>query len=84
MIGAPAGPLYAAQSLASFPSGNWNPADISTIGFTDPASANYRLLSSSRYYRAASDGKDVGVDMDQLRAHLNGPMPSLTPTRRRQ
>jgi hypothetical protein len=84
MIGTPKGPLYQAQSLASFPSGNWNPATIADVGFTDPASGNYRLLSSSPYYRAASDGKDVGVDMDQLRAHLNGPMPSPMPTRRRQ
>jgi hypothetical protein len=79
MIGAPTGPLYEAQSLASFPSGNWNPATIADVGFTDPGSGNYRLLPSSRYHQAASDGKNVGVDMDQLRAHLKGPMPSPTP-----
>jgi hypothetical protein len=60
MIGAPTGPIYAEQSLASFPAGNWNPATMGVVGFTNPAAGNYRLLSSSPYYRAASDGKDVG------------------------
>src|SRR5215831_5725150 len=80
MIGAPTGLLYEAQSLATFPSGKWNPATIADVGFTDPASGNYRLLSSSPYHAAASDGKDVGVDMDQLLAHLNGPIPVPSPT----
>ena len=80
MIGAPTGPIYETQTLASFPAGNWNPQNLSAVGFTNPAAGNYRLLSSSPYYRAASDGRDVGVDMDQLQAHLNGPIPVPTPT----
>jgi hypothetical protein len=79
MIGAPTGPLYDQQSLADFPSGNWNPPSIARVGFADPAKNNYRLLSSSPYFRSASDGKDVGVDMDQLLEHLNGPIPAVTP-----
>jgi hypothetical protein len=79
MIGAPTGPLYDQQSLADFPAGNWNPANITRVGFTDPAKNDYRLLSSSSYYRSASDGKDVGVDIDQLLEHLNGAIPVSTP-----
>jgi hypothetical protein len=78
MIGAPTGPIYEQQSLATFP-GNWNPADIAAVGFVDPTTGNFRLADSSPYKRSASDGKDVGVDMDQLLAHLNGPIPISTP-----
>jgi len=80
MIGAPTGPIYEEQTLATFPAGNWNPATIADVGFTNPGAGNYKLLSTSPYYRKASDGKDVGVDMDQLLAHLNGPIPIPTPT----
>ncbi|HEY6244552.1 MAG TPA: hypothetical protein VIX17_11420 [Pyrinomonadaceae bacterium] len=80
MIGAPTGPIYAEPSLADFPAGNWNPATINDVGFTDPTSGNYRLLTTSPYYRKASDGKDVGVDVDQLLAHLNGPISVPTPS----
>lgn len=45
---------------------------IGEVGFVDPASNNYRLKDTSRFKNAASDGKDVGVDMDQLLAHLSG------------
>lgn len=79
MIGAPTGPVQDRQSLATFP-GNWNPADIAAVGFTNPAVGDYKLLTTSPYYRKASDGKDVGVDMDQLLAHLNGPIPVPSPT----
>lgn len=79
MIGAPTGPVPERQSLVTFP-GNWNPATVDAVGFTNPAAGNYRLLSTSPYYRAASDGKDVGVDMDQLLAHISGPIPVPTPT----
>jgi hypothetical protein len=80
MIGAPTGPDPNGQSLANFPAGNWNPATINDVGFVDPSSNNYRLRSDSPYRNAASDGKDVGVDMDQLLAHLSGPIPTSTPT----
>lgn len=81
MIGAPAGPLPPGeQSLASFPAGNFNPATITAVGFVDPASGNYRLRSDSPLKLKGSDGKDPGVDMDQLLAHLNGSIPVPTPT----
>lgn len=79
MIGAPTGPISERQSLATFP-GNFNPPDIASVGFTDPAKGDYKLLTTSPYYKKASDGKDVGVDMDQLLAHLNGPIPIPTST----
>jgi hypothetical protein len=62
-----------------FPPGNWNPASIRSVGFVDPNNHNYRLLASSPYYKAASDGKDVGCDVDQLLTHLGDPVPTPSP-----
>lgn len=78
MIGAPTGPVPERQSLATFP-GNFNPQTIADVRFVDPANGNYRLQLSSPYSGAGTDGKDLGVDMDQLLAHLNGPIPLPTP-----
>lgn len=47
------------------------------VGFVDLAGGNYRLTSSSAFKKAASDGKDVGVDMDALLAAQNST--TLTP-----
>jgi uncharacterized protein (TIGR03437 family) len=62
------------------PSGNFYPAIVTDVGFVDFAGGNYRLTSSSPYSKAGSDGKDVGVDFDQLNAALGGSQPSPTPT----
>lgn len=36
------------------------------IGFTSLAAGDYRLLASSPYYHAATDGKDPGVDWNEF------------------
>lgn len=41
-----------------------------TAGFVSPSTGNYRLSPSSIYRNRASDGKDVGVDMDSLNPSL--------------
>lgn len=51
---------------ASYPADNFFPANIAAIAFVDVANGNYRLASSSRYARMATDGKDVGADIDAL------------------
>jgi hypothetical protein len=38
------------------------------VGFVDFRGGDYRLGPSSPYRRAASDGTDIGVDFDELRA----------------
>jgi hypothetical protein len=50
------------------------------VGWTNPATGNYRLASGSPYRGYGSGGTDPGVDMEQLWAVLGGTMPSPTPT----
>lgn len=49
------------------------------VGFVDYAGENYRLTSSSVFKNAATDGKDIGVDLDALLASqqslTSGPAP---------
>lgn len=60
--------------------GDFVVASQSAVGWTDPANGNYRLLPISPFKGKASDGKDPGVDIDQLLAALGGTLPSPTPT----
>lgn len=57
-------------------------AALTTVGFVDPATANYHLAANSPYKGQSSGGADPGVDMDQLLAALGGTLslPSPTPT----
>jgi hypothetical protein len=49
---------------------------FSEVGFTNLVNDNYRLSASSPYKGKATDGKDPGVDMDELlRALPNGNLP---------
>ena len=50
------------------------------VGFVDYVGGNYRLASGSAFKNAATDGKDVGVDMDALLAAQGSVTPSPTPT----
>jgi hypothetical protein len=54
-----------------YPAGNWFPASLRDVGFIDLAGRNYRLSTSSRFRRAATDGKDIGCDIDQLEAAVS-------------
>jgi uncharacterized protein (TIGR03437 family) len=67
-------------SATDNPSGNFYPRIASDVGFVDFAGGNYRLTSTSPYSKAGTDGKDIGVDFDQLNAALGGLTPSPTPT----
>ncbi|MCB4756110.1 MAG: hypothetical protein LHV69_03605 [Elusimicrobia bacterium] len=51
-----------------YPPGNFFPDDISGVGFTDFANKNFRLLPTSPYKNAGTDGKDLGPDFDALDA----------------
>src|SRR6185503_16320306 len=54
----------------------------SSVGFIDLTQANYRLAPNSPLKNAATDGRDVGVDLDALliAQALSQPTPTPTPT----
>lgn len=83
MIGAPKGPLSDGRSMVNFPAGNFNPPTMADVRFISPAIGDYGLKPDSPYVKAGTDGKDIGVDMAQLRAHLSGeitvPIPEPAP-----
>ena len=54
---------------STWPSGNYFPSDFNSVGFANYNNGNggdYHLTSSSPYKNAASDGKDVGADIDAI------------------
>lgn len=53
-----------------YPPDNFFPGSLDKVGFVDRAAGDYRLKDSSRYRRVATDGGDVGVDFEALRASL--------------
>ncbi len=59
-------------NAASYPAGNFFPAMESDVGFTDPTKGDYRLKSDSPLAKKASDGKDLGADLDALAAATSG------------
>lgn len=59
----------------TWPAGNYLPASAAAVGFTSYNNANggnYKLLSTSPYHNAGTDGKDLGADITAVNAHLVG------------
>jgi hypothetical protein len=59
-----------------YPANNFFPANIGAVGFVNPAGGNYRLSASSPYKNQATDGKDVGADIDAIDAAIGGTGPA--------
>jgi hypothetical protein len=59
-------------SAAIYPVGNFFPATPGEVGFVDFARGDYRLAPQSRYKRAASDGRDIGADIDAVTNATSG------------
>jgi len=64
--------LYDGGASAGHFSAPWTDSNIdtasvtqATVQFTDPARKNWRLLPTSPYKNAGSDGKDIGVDWNE-------------------
>jgi hypothetical protein len=51
---------------------NFFPNSLDEVKFVDRPHGNYRLAPTSPYRRAATDGRDIGVDMDAIEAATNG------------
>ena len=54
-----------------YPPFHWFPTQPSAVGFADISTNNYHLLASSPYAGGASDGTDIGADIDSVNAHTN-------------
>ena len=54
----------------SYPGNNFYLTNVTQVGFVDPATGNYRLSAGSRFKGKATDGKDIGVDYEQLSAAI--------------
>jgi hypothetical protein len=67
---------FAANVLVGGPGA---PASMSGVGFVDLAGGNYRLAPSSPYNDAATDGTDIGCDIDALEAAIGGAAPPPAP-----
>jgi hypothetical protein len=62
------GSVIAGASAATYPSGNFYPPSLSAVGFVDLAGGDYRLSTASPFLRSATDGTDVGANIDAINA----------------
>jgi hypothetical protein len=53
-------------NAALYPAGNFFPATVAAVGFSDPAGGNYQLLATSPYRGRGTDGTDPGVTASRL------------------
>jgi Putative Ig domain len=70
--------ILSASSLypaSKWPAGNWfyaSPADIGFVNYQNGNGGDYHLLPTSPAKGAASDGKDLGADVNAVLAAVNG------------
>jgi hypothetical protein len=60
--------------------GNFFPNSMGEVGFVDATNGNFSLNAGSPFRNAATDGTDVGVNMDALNAALGGTAPPPVPS----
>ena len=60
--------IFAGSNPAIYPASNYYPASYNAVGFVNLAGGNYRLSSTSPYHNGATDGTDVGCNIDTLNA----------------
>jgi hypothetical protein len=62
--------VIAGRHAAQYPPDNFFLSSLDDVRFRDHHSGNYQLSNSSRYKKAGSDRKDLGVDYDALCAAM--------------
>jgi hypothetical protein len=72
----PAGCLFEPERTGD---GAYGDADWPAVGFADYAGGDYRLVQASKYRGLGTDGKDLGVDVDALRAAFKAPPKRRSP-----
>ena len=64
--------VLAGADPAIYPAGNFFPSSLDEVGFVDRAGGNYRLAVTSPFKNSATDGTDIGADIDALEAATAG------------
>jgi hypothetical protein len=64
--------VWATSNPQWYPTGNYYPASLSAVGFVNLTAGDYHLAPTSIYKGAASDGKDVGADIDAINTAVAG------------
>ena len=53
-------------SATGYPTANWYPSTVSTVGFVNAPTAVFKLLSSSPYRLQGTDNHDVGANVESI------------------
>ena len=64
--------LIVGANASIYPSDNFYPTKLTKVGLVDPEHSDYRLRPDSPYKRKATDGTDVGCNLDTLNAAIAG------------
>jgi hypothetical protein len=57
---------------AGYPPGNFYPASLADVGFVGAETGNYRLRTTSPFSKKATDGRDLGADIDAVDRAIHG------------
>jgi len=71
--------VLAGADEAIYPAENFFASSLDAVGFVDRTGGDYRLAATSPYKNMATDGTDIGADIDALEAATAGVI-SGTPT----
>jgi hypothetical protein len=66
-------------TASSYPDDNFFPRAVGLVGFVNRLAGDYRLSPSSPYRAAATDGKDVGVDLGEIATVSEAAAPGREP-----
>jgi hypothetical protein len=69
--------IIAGGRPVDYPTGNYFPADVSSLGFNNGTAGDYLLTAASPYKSAGTDGKDIGADIPAINAATCGTMAGI-------
>jgi hypothetical protein len=58
------GNVLLGATTSQYPAGNFFPASMTNVGFVNYVEGDYRLQATSPYKNAATDGKDIGANLN--------------------
>jgi hypothetical protein len=64
--------LIVGADFSAYPPDNFYPTKLAKVGLVNPEAANYALGPDSSYKKKATDGTDIGCNLDALNAAMGG------------